>query len=454
MTFGLLVNVCVAQNNFPTKAECEKFIQTNSKLRQEITEVLGVDWSKLTIQSDNWKGYNGSVFSISLTECGKTMRKRGNAWPDDAAFAKWIVTTPKNAAGIYKELGIYMDYKRTTYDGEYCKIGNWHFNGYRLEGGEEYGHKEFTTQEIKDIFYTAAENGEITALNNFIEIQEITGDNDFNQNVPQPGQRYLFVYFKGTEGNFADDHSVMHCSSEDGHKLTLSVAKVNDKWIITNSKLDDRDPAEAVLPLSRYCYMELGAKAENYESYETGGWKAIYGTKTKRSTEEGKYGKLMSRMAKLNEILKSKGAEIQESDLKPFVRVEAHDGFMDATTNISGSNLEYTLPFLTPKDGKSLLLMEYSFGGASIVSKELEDGSIIEFGLPNLELKYSSIKKKGKNWLPYGYNTTTLYSSSELDNGHRQVWLYLNDDWFLYDVASAFNASSAASNYVHQVLEP
>lgn len=452
LALGVISNFSISQHNFPTKAECEKYIQSNSEVKKEVVEKLGVEWNKLTIVSDNWRGYKGTVFSLSVTDCGYNIRKRGNAWPDDAAYAKWVVTTPKNAEGIYKELAIYMDYKRTTFDGEYCKLGSWHFNGYRVEGGAEYGHKEFTTQEIKDIFFKSVEKGDIKALNNFIEIKEITEDRDFNQNVPQPGQRYLYVYFKGTEGNFADDHSVMYCSSESGHKMTLSVTKVDDEWIVTNSKIDDRDPAEEALPLGQYCYMDDDEAAENYESYKTGGWKAIYGTKTKRSTTEGKYGKLMARMKQLNEMLLAKGAELQADDLAPFVRPEAHDGLNNEKTNISASNQVFYLPYLAPKDGKSLQLTEHSFGGASLMSKELEDGSIIEFGLPNVKMKFSWIIKKGKKWTPYGSSTSNHRCTSEPDGNHFQVWVYQNDNWFLYDVESAFCASSKASDNVIETL--
>lgn len=447
---SVLVNTLFSQNGFPTKQECEKFIQSNSKLHQEVEDKLGTDWSKLTVQSDGWKGYKGTVFSLSLTDCGRNLRNQGKAWPDDAAYAKWIVTTPKNKDGIYRQLGIYMDYKRTSYDGEYCKLGDWSFAGYRLEGGEEYGHKEFTKQEIRDVFFKEFKAGKIAALNNFIEIDELDGDDHFNQNVPQPGKRYMYVYFSGTEVNAASDNSVIYCAKEGSHTLTLNVEKSGNEWVVTNSSVDGRDPSEDPIPLGQYCYMNPDEPVENYETYATGGWEAIYMKKTERSTD-GKYGDLMKRMKALTTLLKEKGTDIQKEDLIPFVDPSKLSEIDDPTTTINAGGRNFKLPFNTGKGEMSLKLEEVEYGGAVFVDLEIE-GEMVEFALPNIKAKFLWLVKKGKKW-ESALNYARRSSSSKLSANHFQAWVRKNDQWYLYDVQAAYVASQECYEKLNSILD-
>jgi hypothetical protein len=451
LTMVLLGSYVIAQNNFPTKAECEKYIYSNDELRKEVVELMGMPWDKLTIKNDNWKGYKGTIFSTSITDCGYKIRKRGGAWPDDAVYAKWIVTTPKNAQGIYKEAAIYMDFKRTTFDGEYCRLGDWFFNGYRIEGGAEYGHKEFTTEEIKNIFFNEFKAGKISALKNFIEVKEINNDNDFNQNVPQPGQRYLYIYFRGTEVHAADDYSVIYCASEGGYKLTLSVEKDGEEWFVTNSKIDDRDPAEEPLPLGQYCYMDIDDPVENFETYGSAGFEAVYGKKTPRGFD-GKYGDLMNRIEALVAVLKEKGAEIQPADLEEFIQPSMRSELDDPSINISSSNVKISAPFHTDKSGKTIQLKEAKYGGAIFISQEI-NGEMLELALPNIEMKFERMMKKGKKWLPAGGNTVRATSNSEPDANHYQAWIMVDGQWYLYDVPAAFSGSAACNEYIESLIE-
>lgn len=437
-----LVSNLSAQQNFPTQSECEKFIQSNQKLHAEVEAKLGEKWQNLTVVSDEWKGYNGTIFSLSLTDCGKSIRGRGDAWPDDAAFAKWIVTTPKNKDGIYRTLGIYMDFKRTTFDGELCRLGDWQPNGYRLEGGEEEGHKSFSQKEMEDLFFNAAKSGELEALNYFIEIDELKKESSFYQNVPQPGQRYISVHFSGTLGKYSSDHSVTYCLIDGHFKLVLSLQNTDGKWSIANSKIDNYNLNNFQLDIGQYC--NVNEAIINYESYESAGWEAIYKKRTERSME-GDYSQLMKRLEELNQVLLTEGVNLSQESLLQFVRPSERSNFTPRSVKLGD---QYYLPFETKSDEVSLALNNAKSESVVFWPHE-QDGKMVKYAFPELKMIFDKMKKKGKSkWLPIGGNNAIFVSGSKPEYGHTQLWVLEEGTWYLFDVASAFCTSMAADEFV------
>ncbi|GEM_PF-6528794 len=449
--FALSTILASAQSGFPTKAQAEKYIQSNAELRKEVEAQMGVSWNKLTVTSDGWKGYRGSVFSLTTTNCGRNIRNRGGSWPDDAAYAKWIVTGPKNAKGIYKIMGIYMDYDRTSYDGEYCTLGNWKFEGYRLESAMEYGHKEFTQEEMKKLFFDQAEAGKIEALNYFIEINPLKED-AFTQNVPQPGQRYIWVYFNGTLAKYAPDHSILHCEDQRAFKLQMSVSQTAEGWVVDKSVLQHGVSYNVELnsyqdEIDQYC--KFPETPINYESYESAGWDAVYGKRTPRPTDQGKYGQLQKRIDALYQLLNEKGTSLTEEDLNSFV-------LPSNKANVGKNKVKvysrYYMPFQTEPKQTSMHYQSHSFSGAFIISKEY-DGKMMDIAFPGVETVFHKSFRKGKNkWEVSSTNPMRPESPIKVFDRHQQPWFFENGEWYVYDYASVFFSSEAASAFLKKLM--
>ncbi|MDX1650878.1 MAG: hypothetical protein R3277_00175 [Brumimicrobium sp.] len=450
-TLLVLSTITNAQTGFPTEAQAEKFIETDKSLHKEVEKQMGTTWDKLEVKSDGWKGYKGTPFSLTTTECGQSIRARGGSWPEDAAFAKWIVTGPKNSKGIYKVMGIYLDYDRTSDDGEYCRLGSWKFEGYRLESATEYGHKEFSLEEMKSLFYTEAKAGRIDALKYFIEIQE-PQDTDFRQNVPQPGQRYIWVYFEGTMARYAPDHSVVFCESPDTYQVQLSLSEEEGVWRVAKSTL--LTPTQTKYELSEFQnnidqYCEFPETAINYESYQSAGWDAVFKKRTPLPADQGKYGQLKNRIDELYTMLKEKGTDVTEADLKAFILPSR---IKEVENNQIKIDSKYYLPFQTEPKETSLDCQKYNFSGAFILAKEY-DGRMLDIAFPGTAVQFfKSTRKSQKKWEVSSVNPINTRSSIVVSEDHSQPWFYENGQWYLYDFGSIYFESEDAKVFLKKLL--
>ena len=447
----LVSTITNAQTGFPTSAQAEKFIQSDNTLHKEVEKEMGTSWDKLEVKSDGWKGYKGTPFSLTTTKCGRNIRARGGSWPEDGAFAKWIVTGPKNEKGIYKVMGIYLDYDRTSFDGEYCRLGAWEFEGYRIESASEYGHKEFSLEEMKTLFYTEAKAGRIDALKYFVEIQK-PRDADFRQNIPQPGQRYLWIYFKGTMAKYAPDHSVVFCEKPDVYQVQLSLNEEEGVWKVSKSTLLTKihtkyELSEFQNELDQYC--DFPETAVNYESYQSAGWDAVFEKRTSRPTDQGKYGQLKTRINALYNLLEEKGTDITTEELKGFVLPSRLGELKNDKIKVAS---RYYMPFQTEPKETSLHCQEHNFTGAFIIAKEF-DGVMIDIAFPGTKVKFfKSARKSKKKWEVSSVNPVNTRSNISVSDRHSQPWFYENGEWYLYDYSSIYFESEDAEAFLKKIL--
>ena len=450
-TFIVVSFFTKAQSGFPTTAEADKFVQTNSTLHKEVEEMMGESWENLTVKAMDWDGYKGTVFGLTLTQCGRNIRSRGGNWPQDGAYAKWIVTGPKNAKGVYKVMGIYLDYDRTSFDGEYCRLGDWEFEGYRLESASEYGHKKFTLSEMKELFYTEAKAGRIDALKYFVEIQQ-PKDEDFRQNSPQPGQRYLWIYFKGTLAKYASDHSIVYCEYPDVYQVQLSLSEENGVWKVSNSNLlttihTKYELSEFQQELDQYC--DFPEVAVNYESYESAGWDAVFEKRTPRPTDQGKYGQLNRRIEALYNVLESQGTDITTEDLSDFVMPQNRQAISNEKIKVAS---RYYMPFQTEPKETSLQYNSHDFSGAFIISKE-SNGSMQDIAFPGMNVQFHKASRKSKKkWETSAVNPINCRSTLSIHDSHQQPWFYVDGEWYVYDLASVYFSSEAAQKYLEELM--
>lgn len=165
-TFGISAQIAP-----PLLNDAKSKITNNPDIVKKIEEKMGTKLSSLSIESDNWVGYENSTFSLTRTTCGND---KGYLWPDDAIYTKFIIQGKKNSEGVYKGMGVYVYYKRSSNEGGTCYLkNNWSYWDIKLEGPTEYGYKEFNKEEAQKIFIDYVTNNKPSLLNDFIEITKV-----------------------------------------------------------------------------------------------------------------------------------------------------------------------------------------------------------------------------------------------------------------------------------------
>lgn len=422
----LIVNYYSAQIAPPSIEDAKKRITENSQVVAEIEEKMGTKITSLTIESDKWIGYEGSTFSLTRATCGQQM---GLYWPDDALYTKFNIQSKKNKEGVYRGMGVYVFYKRSSQRGDICYLTNeWTYWDYRLEGMVEYGYKEFNKEEAQKIFLDYVNTNKPNQLNDFIEITKVDFEN-FGQSSESAAAHYLSFYFKGTRAILTDDQTTILGTSDVSRvKFILKVEKVGDAWKATNFGIYDAysSPEKRNL-LSEIQYMD---KAEdNFKTFKNGGWEAIYPKRTSTPKVSGELEVLNERIKSFMELLLVKKVELTESDLANFIAPSKSKEFNDWFAK-NYNNAE-----------KRMELVSYDYKESFPIKIKNEDGSFTKIAFPELTAKYTGKVKKGKKWKDNPSHCSSCNKRSPKDvttTYHPMVWLFENNNWYLYNPSSIF----------------
>lgn len=428
----ILISICYSfsvsgQLSIPSLESAKQKITENASIKTSIEKKMNRKWSELTIVSDNWPGYNGTTFSLTRTECGQLM---SFLWPDDAIYTQFIIQTPKDKDGVYKSIYAKVYYKRSSSSNEKCLLKNsWEFWEVVVGEPTESGYKEFTEQEAKDILITYLKAGKATILNDFIEISSIDFKG-FTQSSENAAIHYLNFYFKGRRAVFTDDRtSILGLNDVERVKFRLKVEKNDNAWVGSNMTIES---VYGKYEFNNTGIINYGEKTDEfYASYKTDGWDAIYPSATAKEKQSGEIETLKETINNYFEVLKNKGAELTQDDIKNFIPPSKEDLFTNWFNSFNNQTTR-------------LALVEYNVKDVTPIKLQNEDGSFQKIAFPEVQGKFVRKDKKGKKWKDSTYRCSNcqLYStSSTTTTNHSMVWLWENNNWYLYNPESIFSES-------------
>lgn len=407
----------------PSLNEAKSKIENSAELKKQIEAAIGFPMNKLELKSDGWSGYQGSGFSLFYRDCGEMMYP---VWPKDGCYTKFLVTGPKDSEGVYKMMGVYVDYKRSGYNGETCTLYNqWSYDGYRIESVQEYGYKEFNQEEAKNLLMNFLNSGKADVLNDFIEISSIDFEN-YGQSSASSGLHYLNFYFKGTKAEFTDDKtSIIGLDDSQTLRMSLQIEKVDGDW--TGTKL-------GLYTAQMYRYEDV-YNPENTEekqdqmfaTYGSGGFKSIYPNRTEVEKSDGELEKLESRINALLKIIQSKELELTAEDVADYFAPSNREA------SIEWFNTNYT------NASKRRQLIEFSVEGG-LPYKTTMNEKLVKVAFPELKAKFELYSKPKRKWEKVDRCSDCLKASSSASSTtyHPVVWVWENDNWYLLDGPSLF----------------
>lgn len=421
----LLHFFCSAQWNIdaPSLNETQSKLLNNKALIAEIEKEMGLSFDQLEFKSDGWSGYQKSGFTLSYGQCGEAFYP---TWPQDACFTKFIINGPKDKDGVYKSMGVYADYKRSSYNGESCQLNNtWSYAGYRIESAQEYGYKEFSVSEAKSLLMDYLKGEEAHVLDNFIEITAIDFEN-FGQSSTSAGIHHLSFFFKGTEVQFTDDRSaIIGMEDASSLKMSLQVEKVDGQWKGSRLGLF----TGAFYPYDQSYNPKSTEKVydEFYADYKSDGIDAIYPKRTEKAKKSGELDELSARIEGYLNLLKTKGLELTKSDLLTYISPSAQQ---EADTWLTANLTEAT---------KLRVLVDFELEEV-LPFKYVKDGTAMKIAFPEISAKFVRYTKPKKKWLEQTQcsDCNGGSSSSPKTTNHKMVWIWEDNQWYLYNAQSFF----------------
>ena len=363
----------------PSQKEAEQKILSNQTIIKQIEEKMGMPISKLTVENDKWKGYQGSTFSLARTKCGKLYEY---IWPYDAIYTQYIIQSPKNKEGVYKSMYAKVYYKRSKSTLDNCILTNqWSFWEVSLGNPSEYGYKEFTKEEAKEIFLDYVKSGKAEVLNDYTEISKIDFER-FSQSSENAGIHYLKFYYKGKRAVFTDDYSaILVQNNDDGLRFNLKVVKEGDKWVGTNM---------SIMSISRIYEVDLekafqyGDEPDQfYSSYKTHGWDAIYPKATPIEKPKGELEALEARITSFYNLLKEKGAGFTQEDISAYIAPSNKAAFEQWFTKMDQGNTR-------------MAVESFNYKGVMPVKRLNDDGTYTKMAFPEMNGKLAKMIKKRK----------------------------------------------------------
>lgn len=421
--FNLLTSNAQWDIKVPDINNTKNKLLADKALIKEIETQMGLPFNQLQFESDGWVGYQNSPFSLSYSDCGDKMYP---AWPKDECYAKFIVTGPKDKDGVYKIMGVYADYSRSSFNGEECKLYNqWTYKGYRIENVQEYGYKEFTIDEAKTLLMDYLNSGEAHTLDNFIEITSIDFDN-FGQSSSNAGMHHLNYFFKGNEAIFTDDGTSIIGIRDPGTLImTLQVEKKDNKWI--GSKLGLLNGTYRLYDQSYDPRLTTNQETKMYATYKDG-LNEIYPKRTEKTKVDGELEALTKRINELYRIMEAKKLDLVFTDIQDFFAPDdasfAEEWFITNFTEsptryiVLSHNLEKVLPY-----------------------KYTQNDQTQKIAFPELQVKTEKYNRPKKKYILETRCSNCQKRSSSNGAGstyHPCVWIFKDGKWYLIDAQSAF----------------
>lgn len=407
----------------PNIDDTKNKLLADKALIKEIETQMGLPFSQLKFESDGWVGEEGSPFSLSYSDCGEKMYP---AWPKDGCYTKFIVSGPKDKDGVYKIMGVYADYSRSSFNGEECKLYNqWTYKGYRTESAQEYGYKEFTVDEAKSLLMDYLNSGEAHALDNFIEITSIDFEN-FGQSSSNAGMHHLNYFFQGNEAIFTDDRtSIIGIRDPGTLRMTLQVEKDGDKWV--GKKLGLRTGQMYLYDQSYNPELTTVYETKMYANYKDDGIKSIYPKRTEKTKVDGELEALMKRINDLYTIMETKKNDLVFTDIQDFFAPEdvafAEEWFI---TNFTESPKRY-------------IVLSHNLNNV-LPYKYTENDHTQKIAFPELQAKTEKYNRPKKKYI-LETSCRDCQKRSSSDGGttyHPTVWIFKKGNWYLMDAQSAF----------------
>lgn len=420
-------------NNFPTKEKAKLELDNSKWLTEEISKLMGVPYKDLKVEHDGWLGYKGTGFSLTRTDCGKNKYGLGYKWPADAAYAKYVISGEKDKEGVYKVMGVYLFYKKSSQNNGECILEDtWRFWDYKIEKPIEYGYYEFKKEEAKTLLLDYLKTGKATELNDFVEISSIDFDY-FSQSSESAGSHFLSWYFKGKKAHYTlDKTTVLGLEDFSRVKLKIKVEKVDGKWTATNFGIYDQYGK----PYSSSFYVEEVEELPYYTNYEQGGWDAIYPKMTEGEKRTGDMEKLQESVKNYLEVLVSKGNELTYQDVSPFIS-EANSSNFESWFDENFTNAE-----------RRYVFQKYEL--KNVYPVLFDEESLLYVGFPEISAKTIKLKKKNKRkWEQEDRcSDCNKSSSSSLSTTiHSMVWKWEDGNWFLENPESLFLMSEKKWDY-------
>lgn len=416
----------------PTQKEAEQKILNNSSIIKEIEDKMGLPFSKLKMENDGWIGYKGTTFSLARTRCGE---KFTYLWPSDALYTQYIIESPKDKEGVYKSMYAQVYYKRSKNTDGYCVLtNNWDFWEVSLGNPSEYGYKEFSVEEAKNLFLYYVKSGKADVLNDYIEISKIDFDR-FTQSSENAGIHYLNFYFSGKSAVLTDDRSsILVVNDADRLKFNLKIERDGDKWKGTNMSILS---VGGVYELDIEKAFQYGDEPDQYyASYKTHGWDAIYPQATAMDKPTGEIEQLNNRINGLFNVLKEKGAGFALSDVQDYIAPSNNDSFKAWFAK-------------TENEKRRRSLISFDYKGVMPVKRVNKDGSFTKMAFPEVRGTFDLMDKKGKKWKKSTTRCSdcNFYSTKSLSTTHHpMVWIFENDNWYVYNPESLLIQSEEEIN--------